>query len=58
MNNREAINLLEDWSKQFSNIPDSERVTIRVGDLKVFTKICIDLLKLVAKDERHLTLIK
>jgi len=40
-----AIKALKEWSKQFQTKPDYERVTIKVGDLKMFTKGCLALLE-------------
>jgi len=46
-----AIKALKEWSKQFQTRPDHERVTIRVGDLKMFTKGCLALLEICNGDD-------
>jgi len=38
-----AAKQLKEWSQQFQYKTDHERVMIRVGDLKMFTKLCLGL---------------
>jgi hypothetical protein len=44
-----AAKQLKKWSQQFQNRPDHELVSIRVGDLKMFTRLILEILDIAVR---------